>query len=127
MLWALLALATVIGWVLLGRANELFCLSWRHGELRVVRGRIPPALKHDLADALTRMKVAKATVRAHKEERGARLTASGVDDFSEQRLRNIFQMYPYALLRAAPLPKANRTLRWLGIAGLVWWLGRPDE
>jgi hypothetical protein len=123
----LLVVVFAVAWLVIDRSNELFSLSWRDGELRLVRGAIPPALKRDLADALAHMKVARCTVRAKKEERGARLSASGVDDFGEQRLRNIFQIYPVATLRAAKAPEANRFLRLFGVASLLWLFGRRDD
>lgn len=122
-----LVIVFVVAWVIIDRGTELFVLSWRKGELRLVRGAIPAALKHDLADALSRMKVSACTVKAKREERGARLTASGIDDFSEQRLRNIFQIYPVATLRAAKKPEANRFLRFFGFASLLWLFGRRDD
>ena len=42
------------------------------------------------------MRVARCDVTARREERGARISGSGLDDFSMQRLRNIFQLYPLA-------------------------------
>lgn len=124
--WVLVA-SFVIAWVVIDRLNELFCLSWRKGELRLVRGAIPAALKNDLADALTRMKVESCTIKAKKEEQGARLTAAGLDDFSEQRLRNIFQIYPVATLRSAKQPENNKLLRFFGFASLLWIFGRRDD
>ncbi|MDP1823726.1 MAG: DUF3634 family protein [Archangium sp.] len=109
------------------RSTELFSLSWRNGELRLVRGRIPPMLRGDLAQALTQMKVERCTVTARREAQGARLSASGIDDFAAQRLRNIFQLYPVAQLRAAPAPAHGRLLRWFGLASLVWFFGRRDD
>jgi hypothetical protein len=122
----LLILAVVAGILLwLHRQAELFSLSWRDGELRLVRGRIPPMLKGDLAEALSQMKIARCTVTARKEERGARLSVSGMDDFSAQRLRNIFQLYPQSQLRVAAMaPEHGRLLRWLGFSSLVWIFGR---
>lgn len=110
----------------LQRSAELFKLSWRNGELRLVRGRIPPMLKADLAQALTHMRVARCSVTARKEAQGARLSAD-LDDFSAQRLRNIFQLYPLSQLRSAPSPSHGRLLRWLGFSSLVWLLGRRDD
>jgi hypothetical protein len=122
----LLLLALVAGILLwLHRQSELFFLSWRNGELRLVRGRIPPMLKADLAEALSQMKVARCTVTARKEEGGARLSISGMDDFSAQRLRNIFQLYPMSQLRVAAMaPEHGRLLRWVGFSSLVWIFGR---
>lgn len=111
----------------LRRGSELFSLSWRKGELRLVRGRIPPLLRSDLADALRQMKIERCDVVARKEERGARLSGSGIDDFSLQRLRNIFQLYPVAQLRAAAAPSHGRLLRLLGVSSLVWLFGRSDD
>lgn len=109
------------------RTRELFSLSWRTGELRLVRGSIPPMLRSDLADALKQMRVERCNLTARKEEQGARLSASGIDDFSLQRLRNIFQLYPVAQLRAATAPAHGKLLRWLGLSSLVWLLGRRDD
>ena len=107
------------------RQAELFSLSWRKGELRLVRGRIPPMLRADLAEALRNMKVERCSVTARKEENGARLSVSGIDDFAAQRLRNIFQLYPLSQLRAAGLaPEHGRLLRWVGFSSLVWIFGR---
>lgn len=122
----LLALAALALLFWLQRSAELFTLSWRRNELRLVRGRIPPMLKADLAQALTQMRVQRCTVTARKEEQGARLSAN-LDDFTAQRLRNIFQLYPLSQLRSAPAPSHNRLLRFLGFSSLVWLLGRSDE
>ncbi|MFZ5786682.1 MAG: DUF3634 family protein [Acidobacteriota bacterium] len=124
---AVLAIVAVALWIFVDRANELFCLSWRNGQLRLVRGRIPPALKRDLGDALAHMKIAKTTVRARREDRGLRLTAAGLDDFATQRLRNILQIYPVSQLRAAREPQQNRVWRMLGFASLIWLFGRADD
>ena len=109
------------------RSTELFSLSWRNGELRLVRGRIPPMLRGDLADALKQMRIERCDLVARKEEQGARLSGGGIDDFSLQRLRNIFQLYPVAQLRAATAPAHGRLLRWLGLSSLVWLFGRRDD
>jgi hypothetical protein len=123
----LLLLAVVaVGFLLwMHRQSELFSLSWRKGELRLVRGRIPPMLRADLAQALTQMKIERADLTARKEERGARLSVSGMDDFAAQRLRNIFQLYSVSQLRAAAMaPEHGRLLRWVGLSSLVWLFGR---
>lgn len=84
-------------------------------------------LRADLAQALSQMRVERCNVIARKEERGARLSASGIDDFSAQRLRNIFQLYPLSQLRAATAPKHGKLLRWVGFSSLVWLLGRRED
>lgn len=123
----IVAVLAVLLIVWLDRSAELFCLSWRAGELRLVRGRVPPALRRDLADALAHMRLERCTIVARRAEQGARLTASGVDDFAEQRLRNIFQIYPLSQLRAAKAPEHGRFVRWLGFSWLVWALSRREE
>lgn len=109
------------------RSTELFSLSWRSGELRLVRGRLPPMLRADFTQALTQMRVERCDLTAHKAEHGARLSSSGTDDFSTQRLRNIFQLYPVSQLRAATAPQHNRLLRFLGLSSLLWLFGRRDN
>ncbi len=123
-LLGVLAVVAVI-WLLGTRANELFCLSVRDGRVLVVRGRVPAGLLADLKDALKDTR--RATVRAHKTPQGARLSTSGVDEFHEQRLRNIFHVYPQSRLAAAePLNRKNLG-QLLGIAWLAWlFVGRGE-
>jgi hypothetical protein len=126
----LLLLLVLVGLVVffVWRSAELFCLSWRGDRLVLVRGRLPPMLKGDLADALSHMKAPPCTVVARKEEGGAQLRAHGLDEFAEQRLRNIFRLYPISALRAARAPSRGRLWRLLGISWLVVWaLGDRDE
>lgn len=116
-LLAVAAVAALI-WFIGTRLNELFCLSVRQGQVLVVRGRVPAGLLNDLKDAMK--SVPRATVRAHKTPEGARLSCSGVDDFLEQRLRNIFNLYPQSRLAAAePLNRRN-VGQLLGVAWLAW-------
>jgi hypothetical protein len=106
------------------RTSELFCLSVREGRVLLVRGRIPGGLLSDIRDVVTKPTVSRATIRAVKQEHGARLAMSGIDEGRQQRLRNIFRLYPISNLRAAP-PIAKPTLgQVLGIAWLAWILDR---
>jgi len=103
-------------------ANELFCLSVREGRVLLVRGRVSPGLLGDFRAALAFPPVARATIRAYRDQAGARLSISGLrDEGREQRLRNIFNIYPKSKLRSAPRAE-HRTLG--QIIGLVWlaWL-----
>jgi len=123
----LLLLVAVIGiavyyWA--SRASELFCLSVRNGRVLVVRGRIPGGLLSDIRDVVSKPVVAHATIRAVKQEHGARLAVSGLDEGREQRLRNIFRLYPISNLRAAPLIEKPTLGQVLGIAWLAWLLDR---
>jgi hypothetical protein len=127
MIYALVAVAALVGWLVLERMNEVCLLSWRNGEMRLVRGSIPARLRMDIADALRSMKVSSTRVRIAKTERGARITASGLDDFHEQRLRNILQLFPVAQLRSGNAPTQNRLLRVFGFTSLLWLFGSRDE
>jgi hypothetical protein len=127
MMWALLAVGALVAWLVLERSNELFVLSFRDGEARLVRGAAPGLLRRDLSDALRQMKVKRSTVRVVKTAQGARLTASGIDDFQAQRLRNILQLFPVSQLRSGTAPAQNRLLRFFGFSALLWLLGSREE
>jgi Protein of unknown function (DUF3634) len=111
----------------LGRAAELFCLSVRDGRAIVVRGRISAGLLADLRSVVSAARVARGTIKAVRADGGARLTCSGTfDEGTQQRLRNVFGLYPASKLRLAP-PIARPTLgQILGIAWLAWLLDRSS-
>jgi rhodanese-related sulfurtransferase len=102
------------------RARELFLISVRDGRALVVRGHIPGSLLSDFKDALARAKVHRATLRALREDNGAQLAVRGVDEWTEQRLRNIFRVYPLSNLRSATDGERKTIWRVLGIAWLAW-------
>jgi hypothetical protein len=117
-----LAAVVLLFLFVVARQNTLFVISVRSGRSLVVRGRVPPGFLADVR-AIVRG-VESATIRAVKDQGGARLTASGVDERVLQRLRNAFSVYPAARLRAAP-PIQRPTLgQILGIAWLAWLLDR---
>jgi hypothetical protein len=120
--FAILGIAVIVVLVVLSRANEIFCISVRDGKLLVVRGAVPSALLHGLADVVRRERVTHATIRAVKGDGHARLVASGVTDGVAQRLRNVFGTHPIQKLRAAPMPKARNLGQLLGVAWLAWLL-----
>jgi hypothetical protein len=78
----------------------------------------------DIRDVVNKPVVARATIRGVKQEHGARLAISGIDEGREQRLRNIFRLYPISNLRAAPLVAKPTLGQVLGIAWLAWLLDR---
>src|SRR5688572_18034738 len=96
-------------WV--SRTRELFCVSVRSGRVLVVRGRVPAPVLGAIRDVVAAPPpVAEATIRAVREEHGARLLVSGaIDEGRAQRLRNVFGIFPVAKLRAAA-PPSDRTL-----------------
>jgi hypothetical protein len=126
MFTALFAAALVVGGWWSWRSRELFHLSVRRGRILVVRGRVPGGFLHDASETVkSGTIVARASIRAIKGDGGAQLAFSGdLDEGRQQRLRNIFALYPAAQLGAAS-PVARPTLgQLLGIAWLAWWLDR---
>lgn len=118
-----IAIVAAVWWSWRGR--ELFCLSIRDGHVLIVRGRVPGGFLHETAEAVKRPRVARATVRALKGEHGARLAFSGgLDEGRQQRLRNVFALYPASQLRQATPVKRPTLGQLLGIAWLAWLLDR---
>jgi hypothetical protein len=90
-------------WWLLARSRELFRISILNGKQTLVRGYAPVALLNDFGSALRGVK--HGTIKAFKSGGSARLSISGdIDAGAEQRLRNIFGLYPVARLRAPYKP-----------------------
>jgi hypothetical protein len=125
MFTALFLTAIVVGAWWSWRSRELFYLSVRRGRALVVRGRVPGGFFHEASETVKRPIVARARIRGVKREHGAQLSFSGdIDEGRQQRLRNIFALYPASQLRAAS-PVERPTLgQFLGIAWLAWLLDR---
>ncbi len=128
MFLALAIVAAVVAYLWYERRRELFLISVRAGKVLVVRGRLPGTLLSDIKDVVGREPAVKwGRVRAYKDESRARLTTTGIDEFREQRLRNVFSVHPVSNLVAAP-PLTQRSVgQWLGIAWLAWMLDRSVE
>jgi hypothetical protein len=125
MLLLIVAAVALVAYLWTSRARELFCVSVRDGQVLVVRGRVPGGLLSDIRDVVSKPVVRRATIRAEKQEHGARLSVSGgIDEGREQRLRNIFRLYPLSNLRAAPEVAQPTLGQALGIGWLAWWLHR---
>lgn len=125
MLEALLIVAVVIGFFWAARSRELFCISVRDGKLLVVRGSLPSGLLADFQSVLSQPPVRRGTVKGIRQERGGSIHASGdIDEWREQRLRNIFKLYPASQLRAAPVANDRTIGQLLGIAWVAWLLDR---
>jgi Protein of unknown function (DUF3634) len=124
----LLATVAVLGVLALWwftRTGELFCISVRGGKLLVVRGRAPGGFISEARAIVSRASVTSGTIRALKTERGGRLVVSGaIDERTEQRLRNLFALYPASQLRQAPAIAKPSFGQLLGIAWLAWLLDR---
>ena len=117
-------LAALFFFVLVPRMNELFLVSVREGEVLVVRGRVPAALLHDIADVVRRARLRRGTIRAVRESGHSRLVTSGIDDGTTQRLRNTFGTHPIQRLQAAPVVSQRNVGQLLGFAWLAWLLHR---
>jgi hypothetical protein len=125
--WTVVAVVALALAVWAYRANEIFCVSVRKGQVLVVRGRVPGTLLADIRMIVARPIVARATIRAVKAESGARIVTSGIDEGQTQRLRNTFSVYPMARLRAAPPIERKTVGQILGIAWLAWIFERSSR
>jgi hypothetical protein len=86
------------------RANELFFLRIRDGQVSIRRGRIPKRLLDDIADVVR--SVDRATLRGVVDGGRPRLYAEGeLDPNQKQRLRNLIGGWSSAQIRAAPRPR----------------------
>jgi Protein of unknown function (DUF3634) len=125
-----LALVAVVGLVVvwfLTRSGELFCLSIRRGKLIVVRGRVPVGFVAEASAVVRRARVQSGTIRAVKTEHGGRLHLSGLDERTEQVLRNLFALYPASQLRHAPAIPEPTLGQLVGVAWLAWLLDRSSR
>jgi hypothetical protein len=118
----LVGIGLVVGWLLLERAGEIFCVSVRDGRCLVVRGRIPGGLLEGIADVVARAHVERGTVRAVKGEHHARLVCRGMNEGTTQRLRNVFGTHPVQKLRSAPIATKRNLGQLLGVTWLAWLL-----
>lgn len=103
-LWlAVLIVIVIVAALVLRRANELFALGMREGKLRVLRGRIPPALFGDLAEIIEREPL-HGELRVVSESGSPRLLLRGASQPSlEQAARNLLARYQVPQIRAGRL------------------------
>jgi hypothetical protein len=87
------------------RANELFVMEVRDGNVRVIRGRAPQRLLDDLETIVARGGVETATIRVVTEDGVARaVTGGALTDAQCQQVRNVVGMWPIAKIRAGRRP-----------------------
>ncbi len=79
------------------RANEVFRIAVRDGEVELVRGRPPGGFLEDVRTIAAGS--ARGTVRAVKRSGKAVLVVEGLDERRAQRLRNAFSTYAMTLSR----------------------------
>ncbi len=107
----LLVLAAVGALVLaVRRALELFVLEARDGQLVTARGRSPAELLREIEDILDRAR-ASGTIVVRLEAGHAAVRATGLDEATTQRLRNVVGRFPTARLKTAPQIARGRPAR----------------
>lgn len=115
----------VVGYVVVSRLNEIFCVSIRDGRCLVIRGHVSPALWRELTAVVRLARVESGTVRAIKQGGRPRLVTRGLDEGTTQRLRNAFGTAGFGGAKASastPSPSGRNLGQMLGIAWLAWLL-----
>jgi hypothetical protein len=121
----LLAVGAVVAIWWLTRTRLIFHVSVRNGKALLVTGRVPGAMLHEISETVSRPRVHRCSIRAYKTETGGQLRFSGgLDEGRQQRLRNIFALYPTSQLRQAPAIEQPTLGQLTGIAWLAWLLDR---
>jgi hypothetical protein len=120
----LVAVAAVVGIWWLTRTRLIFHVSVREGKALLMTGRVPGAMLHEISETVSRPRVKRCSIRAYKTETGGQLRFSGLDEGRQQRLRNIFALYPTSQLRQAPAIQQPTLGQLTGIAWLAWLLDR---
>jgi hypothetical protein len=84
------------------RGTELFRIRVRDGELELERGRLPPALFHEIADIVRLHRIRNATISAALSGGAARLVLEhdGAAASAEQPLRNVLGRFTTTQLRS---------------------------
>jgi hypothetical protein len=119
----LLAVAAVVGIWWFTRTGLLFHVSVRNGKPLLVSGRVPGAMLYEISQTVSRPRIRRCSIRAYKTDTGGQLRFGGdIDEGRQQRLRNIFALYPASQLRQAPAIKQPTLGQLTGIAWLAWLL-----
>lgn len=123
---AVCLLVAGVAYLVISRANELFCVSIRGGACLVVRGRVPPKLWRELVTTAQVNGITRGTIRAVKEGGAARLVTDGISPEITQRLRNSVGSAGLSAMRVSQTGSgASRNLgQLLGIVWLAWMLDR---
>ena len=127
MWWPIVVVLGVIAAWFFSRSSTLFVLSVRDGRVLVVSGRIPGRLVQEFKDILGRPPIHRARIRGWSDSDGGHLSTSGLDEGTEQRLRNVFRLFPVAQLRTAPRIAQPSLGQLLGVAWLAWMFERSVD
>ncbi len=123
----LCALLGAVAWVVITRANELFCVSIRDGVCLTIRGTVPPKIWRELVTTARIAGIQRGTIRAVKEGGGARLVTDGLPPDVTQRLRNAIGSAGLSGMKLGTekgAPAARNLGQVLGVAWLAWILTR---
>lgn len=121
----LLALLALVWFA--SRARDICVLSVRRGRVLVMRGGLPPSLVQALADVVERAGTERATIRIQREGERGRVAATGLDDYTLQRARNVVGTYPLARLLAGHGRRSRNLGQQLGLPWLAWRISEREE
>ena len=94
------AIGVALLYVAADRARTLIVLDIDRGKLRTVRGRLPAEAIAEIADVVSRARLASGTIVVRKEDGAVMVRTRGIDDANVvQRLRNAVGRFPKARLR----------------------------
>lgn len=105
-----------IAWFVWRRSNIVFEVQFADGRAYVFSGQVPPsflAVAHEVAPHCN-----DGWVKAVRAEQGMRLESTGIDEGTEQRLRNALRLTVQAGLRSGPSPMNRDNVE------RTWWLVR---
>ena len=121
--YLLVGLVSVVFFLWSMRRREIFRIEVREGRARVARGRVPPGMLGEIRQVVAHPPVRRSTIFAFRGLSGARIYTNGdLDQGREQRIRNIFSLYPASQLRAAQEPESRSVSEMLGL--MLKWLMR---
>ncbi len=94
------AAALIALWLAADRARTLVVCDVAQGKVRVVRGRLPPALLADLRDVAARHRLRRGTIVVRKEGGRPAVVLRDIDgDAARQQLRNVVGRFSLAAFR----------------------------
>lgn len=98
---AALVIAGIVAiYVAADRRRVIAVCTIERGRVRVVRGRLAPAVLAEITDVAQRMKIARATVEVRKESGLAAVRVKGVvDERAGQQLRNVIGRFQLSQLK----------------------------
>ncbi|MCB9593679.1 MAG: DUF3634 family protein [Sandaracinaceae bacterium] len=124
---AVVGIVGTIAFVVISRANELFCVSIRDGVCLTIRGTVPPKIWRELVTTARMAGIQRGTIRAVKQGGGARLVTDGISPDVTQRLRNSIGSAGLSAMKLGGGSASSESRNFgqlLGVAWLAWMLTR---